>query len=1219
MDSMPFEETGRYRQLGVLGRGSMGSVYRALDTSSGRTLAIKTLDTLEPDFVFGLKKEFRALAGLSHPNLVELYELVADSDRCFFTMELIEGTPFGEHLDAGPGEPAAMLRDALAQLTNALWALHAEGLLHRDIKPENVLVEAAGRVVLLDCGLVSDFLNPAGIRSLQGVLAGTPAYMSPEQSMGDLLSTASDFYSVGVMLEQALTGRLPEPAMSMGRARQGDASPPASRRDWGPEGAPRDLVALARELRSTAPADRPDAAQILERLGEPEPRSQALHRAPGTSGAPGTRRFVGRGVELATLFEAFEASHSRGTQTVCVEGTSGLGKTALVSHFLDWIADDALVLRTRCHPEEYVAFKAVDGLVDDLARFLMHEPSDEVEAMLPDNVEALVRVFPVLARVAAISKLEGRGSSGVEPTETRRRAFRALRELLHSVSQRQPLALWVDDLQWGDRDSASLLRELRDPAGSPRILFILSYRSEDRESSSALLAVLDDIGDAHESRRIELTPLDDADAQRLVEGLVQDTEASVATQAIVAEAQGSPFFVLEMAQHLVDRRTEPGVRHLNLRVADVVRERIAELPAPARRLLEIVAVAGRPIEERIVEQAGAFSDEMPHLVKLLTARMLLRPTPIGEGAGLVPFHDRVRESLIERIPDHDQASIHRRLAEALEGLPDPDPDALVQHYLEAREPKRAASMALEAAERAAQGLAFHRAASLYRRAIDLPIGDRPEWQLHAKLGEALVNAGRGSEGARSLERAAELRSAGATDTNEAMRLRRSAAEHYLRSGAHEDGLRVLRRVLDASGIRYPSSTPRALASLLFGRAQLSLPAWRLGRPGAKEREQIEVCLSAGLGLSLFDPVRAANFNVRHAVLAFRLGDPEHLARAVGSLALISAFEGGTRKARASARYELEAERIARSTNNPNVQAHRLVMSGVAAFAQWRYRDALATCDEGIALCRESCIGVTWELANLQACAVMALVNLGDFHEVWRRLPEQLRRADEDSDLYSSLFMRLGQSNAAWLARDRPEEARKHVDRVLAGFFPETYKWHVHQGVFAESQIDLYTGAFEAAHERVTKSWPEIRKSGIMRHQSLRVSMADLHARSALALAATLQDGVQRRELIRFVTRTAKQLESEPALPSSAAGFVLRAGLEALAGRTSESESLLVQAALGFDRLAMSGHASACRYWWAEGSADRGDERSRAWDRMREHGIEDPRRMAALLAPGPWVD
>jgi hypothetical protein len=1214
---MPFEKTGRYRQLGLLGRGTMGSVYRALDTASGRTVAIKTLQTLDPDFVFGLKKEFRALTRLSHPNLVELYELVADADSCFFTMELVEGAPFGQARpgDANPDARVAELRSTLAQLTSGLSALHAEGLLHRDIKPENVLVSANGHVVLLDCGLVSDFVTAASIRSQQGVLAGTPAYMSPEQASGERLTPATDFYSVGVMLHEVLTGSLPSaPGVPRDAApRPGEEAP-----DWGTSGPPQDLMQLAADLLRPEASQRPTAELVLARLGDRESLStRKRRRAAAAAEMPESARFVGRGPELSVLFEAFRASRDGGIQTVCVEGASGMGKTAIVEQFLDWVSNDALILRARCHPEEHVPFKAIDGVIDELTRHLMHEPADVIDTLLPRNVAALVRVFPVLARVPSIARVEQRGGSGAEPTETRRRAFRALRDLLCRVSDRVPLVVWVDDLQWGDLDSASLLRELRDPGEPARMLIVLAYRSEDRESA-ALRAMTGDIETEDALQRIALQPLSEEEAQRLVEHIVSDLESSgSAADAIVREAQGSPFFVREIAHHFANRSDGAEVRRLTLRVADVVRERVAEVPATARRVLDVVSVAGRPIEKSVAERAAACAEEMPHIVKLLTAHMLLRSTPLGDGSGLVPFHDRVRESVLERIPPHEQASIHRSLAEALESLPDPDPNALVHHYVEASEPKRAVSRALEAAERATEGLAFHRAASLYRRVIELPGEQEPTWSLHAKLGESLINAGRGAEGAQSLERAADLMDSSGADTAEAMRVRRSAAEHYLRSGAHEDGLRVLQRVLAAAGVRYPRTTTQALVSLIAGRARLGLPAARRPTSGPLERDQIDVCWSAGLGLSLFDPVRAAAFHIRHALLAQRLGDPEHAARAVGSQCLITAMEGGRRKARESARFELEAERLARATDNPNVEAHRLVMSAVSAFAQWRYRDALSTCDEGIALCRESCIGVTWELANLEACRIMSLAYLGDFNTLWQRLPELLRRADEDSDLYSSLFLRLGSSNTAWLARDRAVEARRQVDSVLRGSFPETVKYHIHQGTYALSQIDLYNGDFESSYQRVSSAGRELRKSGIMRHQSLRVALLDLHARSALALASITSQEGQRLHLLRFVRRCAKKFESESALPSAALGFVLRAGTESLAGRRSQADSLLVQAALAFDRQGMNAHANAARFWWAEGNPQRGDDSTRTRNRLSDCGIGNAERMAALLVPGSW--
>ena len=168
---------------------------------------------------------------------------------------------------------------------------------------------------------------------------------------------------------------------------------------------------------------------------------------------------------------AFETASSGRSVIVFMPGHAGVGKSALIAQFVEDLRQrnpSAVVLSGRCHERESVPYKAVDGLVDQLARYLKGLSAIEVARLLPRDSALISRLFPVLLRVEEVERARTRAVAPLDSLELRRRASTALRELLSAISDRCSLVLTIDDLQWGDLDSASLLQEiLRAPLNHP--------------------------------------------------------------------------------------------------------------------------------------------------------------------------------------------------------------------------------------------------------------------------------------------------------------------------------------------------------------------------------------------------------------------------------------------------------------------------------------------------------------------------------------------------------------------------------------------------------------------------------------------------------------------------------------------------------------------------------------------------------------------------------
>ncbi|MGH7293482.1 MAG: serine/threonine-protein kinase, partial [Polyangiaceae bacterium] len=480
------EAPERFELGRCLGEGGMGIVYEALDRESGTRVALKTLRHMTADSLARLKREFRAMQDVQHPNLISLGELVSERDRWFFTMELVEGSDVLQYVrgrsvaldeQSPPSESTeratalaptvpfkraqstgafdeARLRAVLPQLADALCALHAAGLVHRDIKPSNVRVDREGRVVLLDFGLVVD-LGADTASMVQ--MAGTPSYMAPEQAASGKVGAEADWYAFGVLLFEMLTGAVPfvGPPLSVMMRKQMEEPPrPSSVAAL----VPSDLEALCLELMRFDPAARPAGGAVLRALGAPSglrPAAAGLSLSSQTQTTP----FVGRSAELEVLLEAFRDTRQGRTVTVVVEGESGVGKSALVRRFSEHIAidhPDLVVLAGRCYERESVPYKAFDEVVDALGRFLGRLGAAEARQLVPTKPMPLVKVFPVLRRVEAIAELSRGEQPALDPFELRGRAFSALRDLLTRLGDRRPLVVIIDDVQWADADSRAL-------------------------------------------------------------------------------------------------------------------------------------------------------------------------------------------------------------------------------------------------------------------------------------------------------------------------------------------------------------------------------------------------------------------------------------------------------------------------------------------------------------------------------------------------------------------------------------------------------------------------------------------------------------------------------------------------------------------------------------------------------------------------------------------
>jgi hypothetical protein len=1118
----------------------------------------------------------------------------------------------------------ARLGGVMIQLYQALTYLHSAGKLHCDIKPSNVLVTPDGILKLVDFGLVTD--TSSLLTDHTTSIRGTPAYISPEQVRGQPPTTASDWYGVGVMLFEALTGRRPfDSTVSEILEAKQVRSAPSPQLLVG--GIPEPLNDLCCGLLARDPQARPPGAEVLRALERTWPAATIATRL--SSDHRAEVPLVGRQEQLAVLDRAFNTLSGR-PNLVLLHGASGMGKSSLVRRFLARLrrdSADVVILEGRCSERESVPYKALDTVVDQLAHYLGALPPGIAMQMIPRECAALARLFPVLRRVGVI---EGnrRTPRPKDMQELRRRGTMALRELLRNVAARQPLVLTIDDLHWTDADSAALLDDVLFGEDALPLLFIGCYRTGEERSNAALRVLAENAAAAHRRGHcwldtVIVEELSRSDAQELARTLSDQLGGATPLDAVVDESGGSPLFIHQLVQYSAaasapdnspsENLLPPGAGALSL--DSVICARARGFGDGARRLLEVLAVFGGPLNLSVAGEVARLGDGALGDSVILRTGRLARSRIAGTQEKFEVYHDRIREAIIGDIQGDALRVLHHRLAEALERSDEADPESLLYHFREGGEPRTAAKYALVAANRAGDALAFERAARLYLVALELGHFDDGGRAVRVKAADALGASGHGYDAAQAYLQA----SLGAAPS-QVLDLKRRASEQLLQSGHLDEGLSVVGDVLGRVGLRLSATPRRALLSLLALRARILVRGLRFTERDATNIPpevlmRVDTSWSVTTGLAFVDHIRSAEFGARNLLLALDAGEPLRIVRSLAMELGYSSIAGARSQPRNEKLIAI-AQPLAERVPNPEALGLLTLAKGSAAFMQGNWRVSRELCQQARQILREQCTRVSWQIDTAEFYTLLSALNLGDLEEISRRVPALIKEARERDALYAETLLRTRLAFVSSLAADDIEGAEGAVRLGMERWSQKGFHNQHYYEMVACAETQLYAGRAAEAWAGVSRKWRDLRRTLLLRVQPVFIESVHLRARTAIA-AAMEADVSERNALIKDAERSASDIRKTGA-PWGLGLAQLAAGcIATLRGAPSQAAQHVAAAEATFDREGMLLLRTIARRRLGELLRTReGDamvEAANGW--MRAQTIAKPDRIADMLAPG----